>query len=156
MWRWLWPWRGFSFSCGLTWVSDERVSMRLIFALILLAMSGAAAAQDVETRAQALADDAAQYAAQFNVSPTEAVRRLKAQQDSVAITDAIAREFAGRLAGISIEHSPDFRIVVLLTGSQTVADREASGIPIIFKTGATATHSEAIAALRRHLIDLRS
>jgi hypothetical protein len=130
--------------------------MRLIFALILLAMSGAAAAQDVETRAQALADDAAQYAAQFNVSPTEAVRRLKAQQDSVAITDAIAREFAGRLAGISIEHSPDFRIVVLLTGSQTVADREASGIPIIFKTGATATHSEAIAALRRHLIDLRS
>ena len=42
----------------------------------------------------------------IGVPPDEAVRRLKAQQASVAATDAIAREFAGRLAGISIEHAP--------------------------------------------------
>lgn len=45
---------------------------------------------------------------------------------------------------------------MLLTGNDPVADRSAAGVPIIFRTGARATHDQAIAALRRHLIDLRS
>jgi len=110
----------------------------------------------VLTQEQALADDAAQYAAQFGVPLDEALRRLKAQQDSVAATDAISREFAGRLAGISIEHSPQYRIVVLLTGNDPVPDRSAAGAPIVFRTGAKATHAQAIAAMRKHLIDLRA
>ena len=84
------------------------------------------------------------------------MRRLKAQQSSVAATDAIAGEFAGRLAGISIEHSPDYRIVVLLTGSQPVIDQLHSGVPVVFKTGAKATRAEAVSAMRKHLIDLRN
>ena len=110
----------------------------------------------MQTRNEALAEDSVQYAAQFGVSPDEALRRLTAQQDSVAATDAIAREFADRLAGISIEHQPEYRIVVLLTGAEPVADRSSSGVPIVFRTGATATHAEAIAALKQHLIDLRT
>lgn len=129
--------------------------MRWIVAFILLSLAGIAAAEPIETREQALFEDAVQYAAQFKVSPEEAVRRLKAQQESVAATDAIAREFADRLAGISIDHSPDYRIVVLLTGSSPVAERSAGGIPIVFRTGAKATHVDAVAAMRRHLIDLR-
>ena len=104
--------------------------MRWILALLLLASAQAATAQSVETREEALAEDAAQYAGQFRVSPAEALRRLKAQQDSVSATDAIAREFADRLAGISIEHAPEYRIVVLLTGSDPVADRTAAGVPV--------------------------
>lgn len=73
----------------------------------------------------------------------------------MTITDSIAKEFAARLAGISIEHRPDYRIVVLLTGSEPVTDRTAVGIPIVFRTGARATHEQAIQALRKHLIDLR-
>lgn len=130
--------------------------MRWLLAFLLLAFAMAAAAQPVETREQALAEDAAQYAGQFRVTADEALRRLKAQQDSVAATDAIAREFADRLAGISIEHSPEFRIVVLLAGSEPVADRTAAGVPVVFHTGAKATHAEAVAAMRRHLIDLRT
>jgi len=110
----------------------------------------------VKRQAEALADDAAQYAAQFGVTGDEALRRLKAQQASVAATDAIAREFSSRLAGISIEHSPDYRIVVLLTGNEPVPDRSAAGVPIVFRTGAKATQVQAIIAMRRHLIDLRS
>ena len=110
----------------------------------------------MQTQAEALADDAIQYAAQFGVTPDEAVRRLGSQQANVAATDAIAREFAARLAGISIEHMPDYRIVVLLTGSEPVADRSANGVPIIFKTGARATHVQAVDAMRKHLIDLRT
>lgn len=130
--------------------------MRWFLAFIILAFAAAANAQSALTRDEALAEDAAQYAAQFAVTPAEALRRLKAQQDSVEATDAIAREFAGRLAGISIEHSPEYRIVVLLTGSEPVADRSADGVPIVFRTGAKATHSEALAAMRRHLIDFRN
>ncbi len=130
--------------------------MRWILAFLLLAFATGAFAEQVQTLDQALTEDAEQYAAQFGVTPAEAFRRLKAQQDSVAATDAISREFAGRLAGISIEHRPEYRIVVLLTGSEPVADRTAAGVPVVFRTGAKATHAEAITAMRRHLIDFRS
>src|SRR5215208_1303872 len=120
--------------------------------------SAAAMAQQppVQTRVEALTEDAEQYAGQFRVAPDEALRRLRAQQESVAATDAIAREFRSRLAGISIEHSSQYRIVVLLTGSDPVADRTAAGILIVFRAGATATHAQAIDALRKHLIDLHA
>lgn len=131
-------------------------AMRWLFALLFLTSTSGAFAQPVQDQAEALADDAVQYAAQFRVTPDEALRRLKAQQDSVAATDSIAREFADRLAGISIEHTPEYRIVVLLTRSEIVANRSAAGVPIIFKTGAKATHLQAVMALRKHLIDLRS
>ena len=124
--------------------------------MLLLAFATPLSAQPVQTQAEALADDAVQYAAQFGISPDEALRRLRAQQASVAATDAISREFADRLAGISIEHSPDYRIVVLLTGGEPVNDRSASGVPVVFRTGAKATHAQAVMALRKHLIDLHA
>jgi streptogrisin C len=131
--------------------------MRFLLALLLLFLSAAAtAAPMVESHAGAIAEDAAQYAAHYGVSADEAKRELQAQQDSVAATDAIAGEFADRLAGISIEHLPQMRIVVLLTGSAPVADRMSAGVPIVFRTGAKATHAAAIAALRKHLIDFRA
>jgi len=126
------------------------------FAAAVALTTAAAAAQPVETWDEALAEDAVQYAAQFRVSPEEALRRLKAQQATVAATDAIAKEFADRLAGISIEHLPAYRIVVLLTGGEPVADREAAEVPIIFHTGAKATHAQAVEAMRKHLIDFRT
>lgn len=110
----------------------------------------------MKTDAAALADDAAQYAARYHVTVDEAARRLRAQQASVQTTDAIAKEFASRLAGISIEHAPDYRIVVLLTGADPVGDRSADGVPIVFRTGARATRAQAILAMRRHLIDLHA
>lgn len=130
--------------------------MRWLLALMLLVPAMTANAQPVQTQDEALAEDAEQYAAQFAVAPDEALRRLKAQQASVAATDSIAREFAGRLAGIAIENRPDYRIVVLLTGNEPVPERTAAGVPVLFRTGARATHAQALAALRKHLIDLRS
>jgi streptogrisin C len=129
--------------------------MRWPLALLLLWFAAVAHAQDRESRDQAIAEDASLYATQFGVSAPEAVRRLTAQQETVAATDGIAREFADRLAGIAIEHRPDYRIVILLTGSDPVASRAAAGVPIVFRTGAKATHEQAVMALRRHLIDLR-
>jgi streptogrisin C len=131
-------------------------AMRLLLAVLLIMVATTARTQPVQSQAEALADDAAQYAAQFGVSPDEALHRLRAQQESVGAVDSIAREFANRLAGISIQHAPDYRIVVLLTGSEPVAERSTAGVPIVFKTGATATHGQAVAAMRKHLIDLHN
>jgi hypothetical protein len=128
---------------------------RFLLGLVLLA-SAAAAQPRVQAGDEALAEDASHYATQFGVTQDEALRRLKGQQDSVAETVAIAREFESRLAGISIEHDPQYRIIVLLTGTVPVPDRVAAGVPIAFRTGARATHAEAVIAMRRHLIDLRS
>jgi len=130
--------------------------MRPILFLLLLAFSGPLHSQRLQTHAEALTEDAIQYAAQFRVAPDEALRRLRAQQASAAAMDVVAQEFASRLAGISIEHAPDYRIVVLLTGNEPVADRTVAGVPIVFRTGAKATHAEALAALRKHLIDFRT
>jgi streptogrisin C len=131
-------------------------AMRWLLALLLMTSAAMASAQPAQTETEALADDAAQYAAQFGVQPNEALRRLKALDASVATTDEIAREFAPRLAGIAIEHSPIFRIVVLLTGIDPVPGREAAGVPIVFRVGAKATHAQALDALRKHLIDFRT
>ena len=125
-------------------------------ALLLLLFSTATVAQPVLARTQALEQDAAQYAAQFGVAPDEALRRLAAQQASVEARDRISHEFADRLAGISIDNGPEYRIIVLLTGTQPVPDRSAAGVPIVFRTGAKATHAEAVAAMRKHLIDART
>jgi hypothetical protein len=129
--------------------------MRWLLAFFLLALGTAAMAEPM-SREAALQADAREYAAQLSVPPSEALRRLKAQQASVTVTDAIAREFSDRLAGISIEHSPDYRIVVLLTGSDPVSPRTASGVPIVFKTGAKVTHAQAVSAMQKHLIDIRT
>ncbi len=129
--------------------------MRWWLAFLLMGFASVASGQ-VQTQAEAIADDAIQYAAQFGVTPDEAAARLKSQQANVSATNAIAREFAARLAGIAIEHAPEYRIIVLLKGGEPVADRSAEGVRIVFRTGAKATHAEAVAAMRKHLIDLRN
>ena len=101
--------------------------------------------------AEALAQDADEYARQKHVTPAEALRRLRAQQETVAYSNALQAEFEGRLVGIAIEHEPDYRMVVLLTGSEPVAARAvvAAGlrVPVVFRTGALATREQLITAL---------
>jgi hypothetical protein len=129
--------------------------MRSLLPFLLLVLGTPVAAEPMSHEA-ALQADAREYAAQLNVTPAEALRRLKAQQASVAATDAIAGEFSDRLAGISIEHSPNYRIIVLLTGDQEEASRTTAGVPIVFRTGAKVTHAQAVTAMQKHLIDIRT
>ena len=128
--------------------------------LLLVALFATTAAAAPLKQSEALAADARYYAAQHQVSETEAVRRLRIQQASVTATEAIAAEFAGRLAGISIEHSPDYWIAVLLTGTDSVPNRllklAGTEVVVAFRTGARATRAQAVDALRKHLIDLRT
>jgi len=113
----------------------------------------------IQSPEEAMAQDAAEYARRHNVPLNIAVRRLRAQQDSVGITDELATIFRDRLAGIFIEHEPVFRIVVRLTGSDQVPDRtvtlEGMNIPIVFQTGAPATRDRILAAIEQHQADIR-
>ena len=119
--------------------------------------SGTAALQTLE---QALAQDAAEYARREGVGQAEALSRLRFQEASTTSTDALRAEFGGRIAGIAIEHQPDYRIVVLLTGTEGVPDRFIAAadmtVPIKFVTGATATHDRLVAALRQHQMAMRA
>lgn len=113
-----------------------------------------------ETPAQALAEDAAEYARQFAVPLAEAQRRLVAQDASVAATEAIADEYRARLAGIAIEHRPTYHIVVSLTGATPVAEQRikvgTTTVPIVFRTGARVTRERVIWAMTNKQAAIRA
>ncbi len=62
------------------------------------------------------------YATAFHLPLDVAMRQLLAQDETLATTDAIEREFADRLAGIAVAPGPDFAIDVLLTGDAPVTE----------------------------------
>ena len=113
-----------------------------------------------QTSVEALVQDAREYARANGVTLSDALNRLRAQEESLAVTDAIRQTYRDRLAGIAIEHQPGYRIVVLLTGIEPVPDQsvDAGGIsvPIIFRTGATATVDQLLTALDAHRGDIRA
>jgi hypothetical protein len=128
--------------------------------LLLAALPGMAAAQTIETPAEALTRDAAEYAKLFAVSQDEAERRLTALDASVPITDEIEAKYRDRVAGISIQHRPDFRINVYLTGSDPVPDERlllgGMTVPITFRTGARASRDRVIWAVTWHQAQIRA
>jgi hypothetical protein len=125
--------------------------------IALLAGPVAAGAQAVppvtliQTPAEAFAQDALSYAQRFGVTQEEAAARLRALQASALVTDAVRRTYRDRLVGISIDHQPALRIAVLLTGTAPVADTSilVAGrvLPVIFRTGATASGDDVIRAM---------
>lgn len=130
-------------------------SLSAILAAVLAASPAVAAgapAGEVQTASQSIAEDSAAYAARHSVPIEEAERRLRAQQDSVLVTDRIAAALGHRLAGISIEHRPHYRILVLLTGVDPVSDQAtlAAGtpVPVVFQLGASASRDRIVAAMR--------
>ena len=117
-------------------------------------------APHIQTQIEALMQDGAEYARLYDVPLAQAMREMQAAQDSVAATDAIAAEFSGRLAGITIAHDGGFRFVVLLTGDEAVAPRTiiAGGlaVPVTFQTGAPAARARILAAIAAHQADIRA
>lgn len=130
-----------------------------LFLSILVAMPAVAQAP-VQSEFAALAQDAGEYAKAFGVPLSEAMRRLVAQQASVPAIDAIASEFADRLAGIVAEHDGTYRFTVFLTGDPPVPDRtiDAGGmaVQVVFRTGAPAARRQLVAAIEEHQAAIRA
>jgi len=127
--------------------------MRLLLALLLLLGAAPTLAADPRllTADQALQEDAALYAAQFEVSPAEALARLKQQQASIPLTDRLRIQYRDRLASIAVEHRPDWRVVVRLTGAGLPADFDATQagltIPVRFQDGYNSSRTLALRIL---------
>ena len=140
-------------------VFKSPLSAALLLAAAPAAAKIAPAAPTVQTGVEALAQDAAVYARLNGVGIDEAMRRLSAQEASVAATDRIQAIHRARLAGISIEHQPDYRIVVLLTGSEPVPDETVAvggmTVPVAFRTGAAATRDQILAAITERRAAIR-
>jgi hypothetical protein len=137
--------------------------MRILLTSLLLLLAFVprmAAAQIIETPTEALTRDAAEYAKLFAVPQDEAVRRLTALDASVPITDEIEARYRDRIAGISIQHRPDFRINVYLTGGDSVPDEtlQLGGmtVPVTFRTGARASRDRVIWAVTWHQAQIRA
>ena len=109
----------------------------------------------------ALRDSAAIYADDHAVSIEEAMRRLRLQGDLEVALAEIERTLGDRVAGTWIEHDPEFRGVVRVTGdavdargaAQSVVDRTRP--PIEFVGGAEATAAQLAAQLNAALPRLR-
>lgn len=132
----------------------------LLFLLSCLAVPAAAQGPaGVQTAPEALAQDAAEYARHYGVAPDEAERRLRAQEATVPITDRIEAQYRDRLAGISIEHRPDYRILVYLTGTEPVPEQRVTAggmsVPIVFRTGAKASRERVVWAITYHQAAIR-
>jgi hypothetical protein len=129
-----------------------------LLAIVGLWAAAPAAAQLGPT--EPLAQDAAEFARVSGLTAAEAETRLRAQADTRAVTDALRAEFRDRLVGISVRHRPSFGIDILLTGDATVAPRWTLGggvaVPITFRTGASATREQLLAALTRHQAAIRA
>lgn len=108
----------------------------------------------------ALAQDAGEYARLYGVSLQEALDRLHAQHDGVAAVDAIALRYRDRLAGISVQHRPDYRYVAYLTGTEPIAAaRVRAGkrmVPVVFRTGAKASRDRVVWAITYHQAAIRA
>lgn len=114
----------------------------------------------VQSAAEALRQDAVEYATAHAVVVETGEQRLAVQDASLPVTDALATEFADRLAGIAIDHGADYRIDILLTGDAPVAPRSiaAAGlvVPIVFHTGAVVTRAQIVAAILREQAAIRA
>jgi streptogrisin C len=118
------------------------------------------AAPTLQPTADAFAQDAVAVADRLDVSADEAARRLRLQAASVAAAQTFADRYAGRLAGVAIEHRPAFRIVLLLTGDAPVPDTvvNVDGTPVllVFRVGARATHTDLVQAITAYQAAIRA
>ena len=101
----------------------------------------------------ALADinnkDVEEYAKINNVSIQEANRALNIEANKEALIDEIESQYNGRIAGIYIENSPTYKIVVKLKGNGNNEKKElavknvAGSVPVEFQYGAKETKEVA-------------
>ncbi|NJC33837.1 hypothetical protein GGR88_001311 [Sphingomonas jejuensis] len=108
----------------------------------------------------ALRQDAEAVALHLGITAEQAERQLWLQQASVPLTEAIARRFADRLTGISVEHRPGFRIVVRLTGDAPVpaeqVDLAGMRVDVVYVVGNPASHAAMVQAISTHQAAIRA
>jgi hypothetical protein len=119
------------------------------------AASPQAAPSDALTPAQAVEHDLPAIAAALNVDPARARSIMNVQDHAAALAEGLRAQYAGRLAGMYLEHEPSERLVVRLTGAQAVSPQfhtfGADTLEVAFVPGATHTVAQLAGALQQAL-----
>jgi streptogrisin C len=140
--------------------SSNRVRRLSAIGGALALLAGVDAQAQPQTREQALAQDAGEYARIYGVSNAEALRRLHAQHASITVTDRLEAQYRDRVAGVSIQHRPDFRILIYLTGDSPIPEQRirmgSMTVPITFRTGAKASRDRVVWAITYHQAAIRA
>lgn len=122
----------------------------ILASILMLSTSLAFADQD-------LSKDIQSYAQMNNVTIDEANRALQIEAHKEELLKIIEDEYKGRIAGIYIKNSPEYKIVVRLKGNGSNKKRELSienslpgiKVPVEFEYGAKATREVAKGQLQK-------
>ncbi|HYW16909.1 MAG TPA: S1 family peptidase [Allosphingosinicella sp.] len=113
-----------------------------------------------KTRDEAIRLDADKLAQSRGISSGQALKAVRAQEDIGDYVAALRKEFGGRVAGISAEYSPEYKLVVLLKGNAAPNKRllnlASGGVPVEFKAGAQSSTEELVAAFERNIDQIRT
>ncbi|HYW09048.1 MAG TPA: S1 family peptidase [Longimicrobium sp.] len=106
------------------------------------------------TLQESLEQDARSYAAEYNVSIGEAVRRLRVQEQQGETVARLREANPGRFAGLWLEHQPEFRLVVRLAGNAPAGPEfrsvaAGSPTPVAFVTGAATTEAQVLDRIQK-------
>jgi len=95
----------------------------ILVSLALITMPGSpAAALGVLAEEDGLMADAQTYAAEYGVTEEEALRRMHLEREAGALNAALEANEQATLAGLWIQHEPDFRVIASFTerGTETI------------------------------------
>jgi hypothetical protein len=93
----------------------NRIAVLLVILALLTSTTLPTIAHSAPNNDDPLAQDAKVYAADQNIDLTEAFRRLRLQPTVGALSAELDIKERDSFAGLWIQHSPQFRIVVQLT-----------------------------------------
>lgn len=114
----------------------------------------------VVTADEALRQEAGAYARVHGVGEQEALRRMRIEERMAEVVDRLQEQHRGRLAGIYLQHEPQFRLVVRLTGDgpvrPEVAQLAGSELPVAFEHGAAATREQILERMKSNVPLFRS
>lgn len=96
-----------------------------VYTFVFLFIAVSVVAQDTSPPGAASLQDAASYAARYGVGVDEAIRRLKLQREAGDLDAALSAEERATFAGLWIEHTPRYRVVVRFTDRASEARLQA-------------------------------
>ncbi len=135
-----------------------RIVVALLASIALTAVAHSQEAPRTQTPEEAIRADARYIANSFGVSLDEAVRRFELERDTADDIAALRETYRDRMAGIFIEHRPDYHVVLRLKGAAAVAPVTlGSGdrtVRVEVVTGAPATLQELQSAITSNLTAL--
>jgi hypothetical protein len=111
-------------------------------------------------RDQAQRQDAEAIARSSGIPLGKALQIVKLQEERGDIVSELRQEFRGRVAGISVEHDPEYAIVVRLKGNAQPNPRSlrlpSGTVPIRFVTGAQSSIDEMVASYSGKIDQIRA